>query len=55
METMSIKEIIKLVLKSRRYSKQQMLEITDNLFFGDAIQYILWLEKLLLIKLEPAL
>lgn len=49
---MTAKEIIKLVAKTRHYSKQQMLEFTDTLPFFDAINYLVWVEKLLGIEIS---
>jgi len=49
---MTVKEIIKLVAKTRRYSQQEMLELTDSLPFFDAINYLIWVNKLLGIEIS---
>lgn len=52
---MTTKQIIKLVLKSRRYTKEEIFKVIDELLSKDAIQYIIWLEKLLCVELYPIL
>lgn len=49
---MTTKEIIKLVAKTKHYSKKQMLEFTDTLPFFDALNYLLWVNKLLDIEIS---
>jgi len=51
---MTTKEIIKLVAKTRtkRYTKTKILELTDRLSFFDAIDYLLWVNKLLKIEIS---
>jgi hypothetical protein len=49
---MTVKEIIKLVTKTRHYTKEQMLELTDTLLFFDAINYLILVKKLLDIELS---
>lgn len=49
---MTAKEIIKLVVKTRHYTKQEMLEFTDTLPFFDAINYLIWVNKLLGIEIS---
>jgi hypothetical protein len=46
-ELLTVKEIIKLVVNTRHYSKEQMLELTDTLYFFDAVNYLIWVKKLL--------
>ena len=52
---MTTKQIIKLVLKSRRYTKEEIFNVIDELLTKDAVQYIVWLEKLLCIKLSTVI
>lgn len=49
---MTIEEVKELVLKTKHLTKDEMYNISTGLSFFDRVNYVLWVDKLLNIKLS---